>query len=74
VSTNQTQWAKDTAPIVNALNQETIKRMEERIQELEEFVRDVRDDWYCDLGTCGEHHTSCRACEAKRMLPKEEKK
>ena len=34
----QTQWAKDTAPVVNRANEETIKRMEERIKELETCI------------------------------------
>jgi cob(I)alamin adenosyltransferase len=74
MSFKQTQWTKETAPLVNALNQETIKRMEERIKELEDFVRDVRDNWDCDTGANGAHHHCCRACEAKRLLPKEETK
>ena len=34
----QTQWAKDTATVVNRANEETIKRMEERIRELETCI------------------------------------
>jgi len=45
-----------------------------RIQELNEFVRDVRDNWDCDMGANGAHHSHCRACEAKKLLPKEESK
>ena len=45
-----------------------------RIAELESFVRDVRDDWDCDTGANEAHHSHCRACEAKRLLPKEDTK
>lgn len=47
---------------------------EERIKELEGFVRDVRDNWDCDTGANGAHHYCCRACSALKPLPKEEPK
>jgi len=36
-------------------------------EQLEEFVRDCRDNWDCDKDshTCG---TLCRACEAEKLL------
>jgi len=62
----------DTRQII-ALGNE-IDGLKKRIQELESFVRDVRDNWDCETGANGAHHSHCRACEAKKLLPKEEPK
>jgi len=64
-----TKWSKDTIPVINLLNEETIKRMEERIAELEEFVRDVRDDYDHDEDA-HKYRTICRMCEAEKLLPR----
>lgn len=38
-----------------------------RIEELESFVREVRDGWDCDEDA-HTHGTRCRACVAKELL------
>ena len=62
----------DTRQII-ALGNE-VEGLKKRIQELNEFVRDVRDNWDCDTGANGAHHSHCRACSALKLLPKEENK
>ncbi len=41
-----------------------------RIAELEEFAREVRDNYDCD-SDAHRYGTMCRACEAEKVLPKE---
>jgi len=64
-----TKWSKDTIPVINLLNEETIKRMEERIAELETFVAKVRDDDN-HITEDTEFHTFCIYCEAEKLLPR----
>lgn len=41
----------------------------ERVNELESFARDVRDGFDCDTGHNGHHPDYCRTCYAARLLP-----
>ena len=45
-----------------------------RIEELESFVQDARDNWDCDTGANDAHPSYCRRCEAVTLLEKEETK
>jgi hypothetical protein len=38
-----------------------------KLEELEDFVRDCRDNWDCDEDA-HKYNTICRCCEAKKLL------
>ena len=59
----------DTRQII-ALGNE-VDGLKKRIHELEDFVRDARDNWDCDTGANWAHPHYCRACNAKNLLPRE---
>lgn len=44
-----------------------VPRLLARVNELEEFVRDIRDNYDCDADA-HRYHTRCRACEADKLL------
>ena len=48
-----------------------ISNLRDRVDELEEFVMDCRDNWDCDEDA-HTHGTRCRVCEAEKLVRKSE--
>ena len=47
-----------------------VKRLAERVRKLEWFVIECRDDFDCDHDA-HRYNTTCRACAAAKLVPKE---
>ena len=50
--------------------QDAVKKLAEKVRALERFVRECRDDFDCD-SDAHRHKTTCRACAAATLLPKQ---
>ena len=53
--------------------QDNNKYSEEEVEPLLSFIRDVKDDWDCDNDS-HKYGTSCRRCDAEKILEQFKKK
>jgi hypothetical protein len=53
--------------VMNERLSDSLNQQQARIADLENFIRDIRDNWDCDEDA-HQHGTRCRCCEAERLM------